>query len=66
MLAELDGRLDMDRVHFVGWPPTRQYLAVLQSRLCVYLTYPFVLSRGPLKRGQRMLVVGLVRRRSRK
>jgi glycosyltransferase involved in cell wall biosynthesis len=45
MLNELEGRLDMSRVHFVGWLPYQQYLAVLQlSSAHVYLTYPFVLS----------------------
>jgi glycosyltransferase involved in cell wall biosynthesis len=50
MLAELDGRLDLSRVHFVGWLPYVQYLAVLQiSSAHVYLTYPFVLSWGLLE-----------------
>jgi len=45
MLAELGGRLDLSRMHFVGWLPYDQYLAVLQiSAVHVYLTYPFVLS----------------------
>ncbi|HEX5322076.1 MAG TPA: glycosyltransferase, partial [Stellaceae bacterium] len=45
MLAELDGRLDLSRVHFLGTIPYMQYLAVLQiSSAHVYLTYPFVLS----------------------
>ena len=45
MLNELEGRLDMRRVHFVGWLTYQQYLAVLQlSSVHVYLTYPFVLS----------------------
>src|SRR5260370_5777426 len=45
MLNELDGRLDLRRIHFVGWLPYQQYLAVLQlSSVHVYLTYPFVLS----------------------
>ena len=39
MLNELDGRLDLRRVHFVGWLPYQQYLAVLQlSAVHVYLT----------------------------
>src|SRR5688572_24445002 len=47
MLAEIGDRLDLDRVHFVGWLPYQQYLAVLQiSSAHVYLTYPFVLSWG--------------------
>ncbi len=50
MLAELGGRLDLSRVHFVGWLPQMQYLAVLQiSSAHVYLTYPFVLSWGLLE-----------------
>jgi glycosyltransferase involved in cell wall biosynthesis len=45
MLNELEGRLDLRRVHFVGWLPYQQYLAVLHlSSVHVYLTYPFVLS----------------------
>ena len=45
LLAELDGRLDLRRVHFLGRLPYQQYLAVLQiSTVHVYLTYPFVLS----------------------
>ena len=47
MLAELGGDLDLSRVHFVGWLPYEQYLAVLRiSSAHVYLTYPFVLSWG--------------------
>jgi glycosyltransferase involved in cell wall biosynthesis len=50
MLAEVGSRLDPDRVHFVGWLPHEQYLAVLQiSSAHVYLTYPFVLSWGLLE-----------------
>ncbi len=50
MLAELDGRLDLSRVHFLGWLPYVQYLAVLQvSSAHVYFTYPFVLSWGLLE-----------------
>jgi len=50
MLAELGGRLDLSRVHFVGWLPYAQYSAVLQvSSAHVYLTYPFVLSWGLLE-----------------
>jgi glycosyltransferase involved in cell wall biosynthesis len=45
MLAELDGRLDRSRVHFLGKLPYEHYLTILQlSSLHVYLTYPFVLS----------------------
>jgi len=45
VLAELDGKLDLDRVRFLGKLPFRQYLTVLQiSSVHVYMTYPFVLS----------------------
>ena len=45
LLAELEGRLDLRRVHFLGRLPYQQYLTVLQiSTVHVYLTYPFVLS----------------------
>ena len=45
LLAELDGELDLRRVHFVGHLAFGQYLAALQlSAVHVYLTYPFVLS----------------------
>jgi len=45
MLAELDGRLDLDRLHFAGTLPAEQYRALLQaSSAHVYLTVPFVLS----------------------
>lgn len=45
MLAELDGRLDLSRVHFVG-PIGHDDLVTLYSLSSahVYLTYPFVLS----------------------
>ncbi len=45
MLRELDGRIDLSRVHFTGRIPYAQYLALLRrSSAHVYLTYPFVLS----------------------
>jgi glycosyltransferase involved in cell wall biosynthesis len=45
MLAELDGQLDLNRVHFLGQLPYPQYLAMLRiSSAHIYLTYPFVLS----------------------
>jgi len=45
MLAELDGQLDLNRVHFLGRLPYPQYLAMLRiSSAHIYLTYPFVLS----------------------
>ena len=44
-LAEMKGRLPLDRVHFVGAIPYSQLLSLLQvSAAHVYLTYPFVLS----------------------
>lgn len=44
-LAELNGRLDLSRVHFVGRLPRADYLALLAiSRAHIYLSYPFVLS----------------------
>jgi glycosyltransferase involved in cell wall biosynthesis len=45
LLNELDGKLDLRRVHFLGQLRYQQYLTVLQiSTVHVYLTYPFVLS----------------------
>jgi glycosyltransferase involved in cell wall biosynthesis len=45
MLAELDGKLDLNRVHFLGRLSYPQYLAMLRiSSAHIYLTYPFVLS----------------------
>jgi glycosyltransferase involved in cell wall biosynthesis len=50
MLREVGSRLDMQRVHFMGWLPYEQYLKVLQvSSVHVYLTYPFVLSWSMLE-----------------
>ncbi|MGA8398800.1 MAG: glycosyltransferase family 4 protein [Stellaceae bacterium] len=50
LLAELEGRLDLSRVHFLGRLNYPQYLAMLQiSTVHVYLTYPFVLSWGLLE-----------------
>ena len=43
-LDEVKDRLDLNRVHFLGWLPYATYLRVLQLSAChVYLTYPFVL-----------------------
>lgn len=44
-LDEVQGRLDLSRVHFVGALPYADYLSLLRvSAAHVYLTYPFVLS----------------------
>ena len=44
MLEELDGQLDLDRIHFLGRIPYECLLAVLQaSWVHVYLTQPFIL-----------------------
>jgi glycosyltransferase involved in cell wall biosynthesis len=45
MLRELEGRIDLSRVQFLGRIPYARYLDVLRrSSVHVYLTYPFVLS----------------------
>jgi glycosyltransferase involved in cell wall biosynthesis len=45
LLAELDGKLDLSRLHFPGKIEYRHYLSLLQrSDAHVYLTYPFVAS----------------------
>ena len=45
MLTELEGKLDLSRVHFLGRLNYPQYLAMLRiSAAHIYLTYPFVLS----------------------
>jgi glycosyltransferase involved in cell wall biosynthesis len=45
MLHELAGKLDLNRVHFLGRIDYHAYLSLLQiSTVHVYLTYPFVLS----------------------
>jgi glycosyltransferase involved in cell wall biosynthesis len=49
-LNELQGGLDLSRIHFLGRVPYPIYLKVLQvSRVHVYLTYPFVLSWSMLE-----------------
>jgi glycosyltransferase involved in cell wall biosynthesis len=45
MLRELEGKIDLSRVHFLGMLEYADYLSLLQvSSAHVYLTYPFVLS----------------------
>jgi len=45
LLRELDGKIDLARISFLGRVPYRDYLALLRrSSVHVYLTYPFVLS----------------------
>jgi glycosyltransferase involved in cell wall biosynthesis len=45
LLRELDGKIDLSRVSFLGRIPYKEYLALLRrSSVHVYLTYPFVLS----------------------
>ena len=44
MLEELDGELDMDRIHFLGRIPHPYLIKLLQaSWVHVYLSYPFIL-----------------------
>jgi len=50
LLTELEGQLDLSRIHFLGRLNYQQYLAMLRiSTVHVYLTYPFVLSWGLLE-----------------
>ena len=45
LLKELEGRLDLSRIHFVGQVPHALLHEVFRVSAChVYLTYPFVLS----------------------
>ncbi|NHF72614.1 glycosyltransferase [Paracoccus xiamenensis] len=45
LLAETEGRIDLDRVHFLGRVSYSDYRRVIQiGRVHCYLTYPFVLS----------------------
>jgi len=59
-LDEVRERIDLDRVHFLGRVPYRDYLRLLQVSAChVYLTYPFVLSWSCLEAmGAGCVVVG--------
>lgn len=44
LVSELQGRIDMNRIHFLGRIPYPQLIALMQvSRVHVYLSYPFVL-----------------------
>lgn len=60
MLDELRGKLDLERVHFLGKVPHATYLNLLSlSRAHVYLTYPFVLSWSMLEAmAMECLVIG--------
>jgi glycosyltransferase involved in cell wall biosynthesis len=50
LLAEVGGKLDKERTHFVGRQTYANYLALMQiSRLHIYLSYPFVLSWSMLE-----------------
>lgn len=50
LLAEVGGKLDKSRVHFVGQVPKPIFLKALQVSAChLYLTYPFVLSWSMLE-----------------
>jgi len=49
-LKEVEGSLDMSRVHFLGQVPYPTFLALMQvTRVHAYLTYPFVLSWSMLE-----------------
>ena len=49
-LAEVAGRIDLSRVHFLGKVPYPSFVALMQvSRVHAYLTYPFVLSWSMLE-----------------
>ena len=45
LLRELEGRIDLSRLHFTGKLPYPDFLRLMQvTRVHAYLTYPFVLS----------------------
>lgn len=49
-LSEVQGRLDLNRVHFMGKVPYPTFVSMMQvSRVHAYLTYPFVLSWSMLE-----------------
>src|SRR6185436_464650 len=60
MLREMNGKIDLERVSFLGRIPYGEYLALLRkSSVHVYLTYPFVLSWSLLEAmAAECLVVG--------
>lgn len=44
LLEELKDKLDMERIHFMGFIPYNAYLSILKMSTChVYLTHPFIL-----------------------
>jgi glycosyltransferase involved in cell wall biosynthesis len=44
MLEELQGQLDLERIHFLGRVPHPALMAILQaSGVHVYLSYPFIM-----------------------
>jgi len=48
--AEIEGRYDVQRLHFLGPIPYKQFINLMQlSSVHVYLTYPFVLSWSMLE-----------------
>ena len=50
ILSEVQDRLPMDRVHFMGKVPYATFVSIMQiSRAHAYLTYPFVLSWSMLE-----------------
>lgn len=59
-LSEVQDRLDMSRVHFMGKVPYPTFVSLMQvSRAHAYLTYPFVLSWSMMESmGAGALVVG--------
>jgi glycosyltransferase involved in cell wall biosynthesis len=49
-LAEVEGRIDLNRVHFIGKVPYPTFVNLMQvTRVHAYLTYPFVLSWSMLE-----------------
>lgn len=50
MLLELNGQIDLSRIHFLGRVPFPVYKSLMQiTRVHAYLTYPFVLSWSMLE-----------------